>query len=427
MLIKNKLNLIGAFCAILICNDAFSQSSSSTYSSLGLGDFNNSGLTHNQAMGGLGISYGNGFNVNLVNPALSVKNSAFNFQAAFNYSRITAVSENQTEKLDGGGLNYVTMSLPVSPGKWTVGLGLNQISSVNYNLTASSEVQNSDLMALNSIQGDGGITEAYVQTGFELFRNLKLGVHGSYVFGSTIRTNQVVLSDEDQGTVGVSTEYYERLSLSDLALKGGLHYLVKIGDQKNLNFGAIYHIFGDTKGVEYAKVADLGQASNPDAPGDILSDNKKGSIFLPNKLGYGLSYEKINKFVVGLEAQHQQFSTYRAFNGSVGDLRDYFKAGLGVQFVPDIYSMDNLLDRITYRAGIEYEKTPYIIDGTGIDDIGINIGGSVPMTSLSLLNFAAKFGTRGGTGNGLIRENYFKISLGISINDNTWFYKRVFE
>src|SRR5690554_3428356 len=143
MLIKNKLYLVGAFCAIFIFNDAFSQSSSSTYSSLGLGDFNNSGLTQNQAMGGLGISYGNGFNVNLVNPALSVKNTAFNFQAAFNYSRISATSETQTETLDGGGLNYVTMSLPVSPGKWTVGLGLNQISAVNYNLSAASEVENS--------------------------------------------------------------------------------------------------------------------------------------------------------------------------------------------------------------------------------------------------------------------------------------------
>src|SRR5690606_27887364 len=178
--------------------EAYSQSSSSTYSSLGLGDFNNSGLTQNQAMGGLGISYGNGFNVNLVNPALSVKNTAFNFQAAFNYSRISATSETQTETLDGGGLNYVTMSLPVSPGKWTVGLGLNQISAVNYNLSAASEVENSDLMSLNTIQGDGGITEAYIHTGFALLKNLNLGFHGSYIFGSTIRSNQMVLSDENQ-------------------------------------------------------------------------------------------------------------------------------------------------------------------------------------------------------------------------------------
>lgn len=427
MSIKNKVYLLAFFCASFIINKGFSQSSSSTYSSLGIGDFNNSGLTHNQAMGGLGISYGNGFNVNLVNPALSAKNSAFNFQAAFNYKRIQATSQVQSEQLDGGGLDYVTMSLPVAPGKWTIGLGLNQISSVNYNNSASSDVENSDLHSLNTIQGDGGITEAYLQTGFRLFKNLSIGVHGSYVFGSTIRTNQLVLTDDDSGPVGVSTEYYERLTLSDVAVKGGVHYLQKIGDQKFLNFGAIYHIFGDLDGVEYAKVADLGQASNPDAPGDILSDNIKGSIFLPNKLGYGVSYEKINKFVIGLEAQHQNFSEYRGFNGTTGELQNAYKIGLGGQYVPDIYSMDNLLNRITFRAGVEYEQTPYIINGTSIKDIGINFGGSVPMNNLSLMNIAMKFGTRGSTDNGLVRENYFKISLGISINDNTWFYKRVFE
>jgi len=427
MSIKNKLQLLGFFCATFILNDGFSQSSSSTYSSFGLGDFNNSGLTQNQAMGGLGISYGNGFNVNQVNPALSVKNSAFNFQAAFNYSRISATSDVQKQQLDGGGLNYVTMSLPVAPGKWSIGLGLNQISSVNYNLSATSEVQNSDLLSVNNIQGDGGITEAYLQTGFQLFKNFNIGVHGSYIFGSTIRTNQLVLTDEVLGPVGVSTEYYERLTLSDVAVKGGVHYLQKIGDQKYLNFGAIYHIFGNINGVEYAKVADLGQASDPQSNGDILSDNIKGSITLPNKLGYGISYEKINKFVLGLEAQHQNFKEYRNFKGGSDDLQNAYKIGLGAQYVPNIYSMDNMWERITFRAGLEYEQTPYNIGGESIKDIGINFGGSIPMNNLSLMNIALKYGSRGNTNNGLVRENYFKISLGISINDNTWFYKRVFE
>ncbi len=427
MSIKNKLQFLAVFSATFILNESFSQSSSSTYSSLGIGDFNNSGLTHNQAMGGLGISYGTGFNVNLMNPALSVKNSAFNFQAAFNYSRIAASSEVQTEQLDGGGLSYVTLSLPVAPGKWTMGLGLNQISSVNYNLSATREVENSDLSSLNNIQGNGGITEAYLQTGFRLLKNLNVGIHGSYIFGSTIRTNQLVLSDDELGPVGVSTEYYERLTLSDVAVKGGVHYLQKIGDEKFLNFGAIYHIFGDINGVEYAKVADLGQASDPDAPGDILSDNIKGAVFLPNKLGYGISYERMNKFVVGVEFQQQDFSEYRSFNGTGGDLQNSYKVGLGGQFVPNIYSMDNVFERITYRAGFEYEQTPYNIGGVSINDFGINFGGSIPMNNLSLMNLAMKFGTRGGSGNGLVRENYFKVSLGFSINDNTWFYKRVFE
>jgi len=38
-----------------------------------------------------------------------------------------------------------------------------------------------------------------------------------------------------------------------------------------------------------------------------------------------------------------------------------------------------------------------------------------------------KVGRRGTSANGLIRETYFNFTLGFSLNDNSWFYKRVFE
>jgi hypothetical protein len=178
---------------------------------------------------------------------------------------------------------------------------------------------------------------------------------------------------------------------------------------------------------EFAKVADFGQASKPETPGDLINDNKKGSVFIPNRLGYGISFEKINKFVVGLEAQFQDFSQYKSFNDNTGELGDTFKVALGGQITPDYFAIGNLLKRTTYRVGLEYQKTPYIVNQTQIEDIGINFGASVPMNNLSLVNWAVKVGSRGTTGNGLIRENYLNFSLGFSINDNTWFFKRSFE
>jgi hypothetical protein len=67
------------------------------------------------------------------------------------------------------------------------------------------------------------------------------------------------------------------------------------------------------------------------------------------------------------------------------------------------------------------------LNQTQISDIGINFGASVPINSLSLMNFAVKFGSRGTLNNGLIKEEYFGVTLGFSLNDNSWFYKRVFE
>ncbi|MCH7414040.1 hypothetical protein MM213_11115 [Belliella sp. R4-6] len=426
MSIKNRLRFIGAIGAFFIFTESFSQSSASSYSALGLGEFNYSGLTQNQAMGGLGISYGNVFSINNVNPALASRNTVFNFQAAMNYRSVNAATSSQSENLDGGGLAYLALSLPVKRGM-SLGLGLNQISSVNYNIMVNGTVANSDLRSMNRVEGDGGITEAYLSTGILLAKNLSLGIHGSYLFGSTIRTNQLTLIDTAGNSFGATSEYYERFSAADVAVKGGLHYFFKVGTRSNIHLGAIYHKFGDVRGKQFAKVGDLGNASNPDRPGDVINDNDRGNIFLPDKHGYGITFEKINKFVVGLEAQFQDFSKYRSFTGELGDLGESFKIGLGGQFTPDIYSQDNMLKRATYRMGLEYHQTPYIVSQTQVTDIGINFGGSLPVNALSMVNLAVKVGTRGSTANGLIRENYVNFSLGFSLNDNTWFYKRSFE
>ncbi|WP_143959397.1 hypothetical protein [Litoribacter populi] len=424
---KTRLNILGVMSTFLIQFTVFAQSGTTTYSSLGIGHLNTSGFTQNQAMGGLGISYGNSLGVNHVNPALSVQNYAFNFQAAFNYNRLTATTGDRSAQLDGGGLGYAAMSLPVKPSKMSIGVGLNQISSVNYDLSQRSPVQNSDLYSFNVIEGNGGLSETYVNTGFKVAKNFHLGLQASYVFGSTVRTNILSLENENGERRGVESEYYERLTLNDIAFKGGAHYMAPLGKQRYLHLGAIYQVYGDISGKEFAKVADFGQASNPNAPGSVLSDNVEGSIYLPNRVGYGVSYEKLNKFMIGLEAQHQDFSKYRSFDGATGVMNNSFKVALGGQYIPDLFSIESVFARSMYRFGVEFEQTPYLVNNTAINDLGINFGASIPMNQLSLMNVAMKLGTRGTTDNGLVQENYFKVSLGFSINDNSWFYKKVFE
>lgn len=427
MSITNRIRFLGVLCTFFIYTQAFPQSSASTYSALGLGEFNYAGLTQNQGMGGLGISFGTGWGVNYMNPALSTRNTIFNFQAALNYKRINVSSSVGKETIDGGGLSYVGLSFPVKSGKRTLGMGIGQISSVSYSILVKGDVTNSDFSSINRVEGEGGISEAYLSYGFVLAKNLSLGIHGSYLFGSTIRTNQLALLDPEDTEFGSQTEFYQRLTVSDITFKGGMHYYFKAGDKSNIHVGATYHAFGNINGKEFAKIADFGQASRPDSDGDILSDNVKGTVFIPSNLGYGISYEKINKFVIGLEAQMQNFSQYRSFSGDQGELGDTYRVAIGGQLIPNFSTVSNIFKRSTIRFGVEYQQTPFILNQTQINDIGINFGASVPINSLSLMNFAVKFGSRGTLNNGLIKEDYFGVTLGFSLNDNTWFYKRVFE
>lgn len=424
---KNWLKSLGVLCTLLVVTEARAQTSSSTYSALGIGEFNYSGLTQNQGMGGMGVSYGTGWNANNVNPAITTKNTIFNFQAALNYKRINVDNGTETSKVDGGGLSYIALSFPIKVGKLTSGMGLGQITSVNYRLRVESEVANSDFKANNFLRGDGGISEAYLNFGYLLAKNLSIGVHGSYLFGSTIRSNTLIVSDEEGAPVGTNSEYYERLTVSDVGFKLGAHYQLKVSEKGNLHFGAIYQKLGHVSGTGFAKLAGIGQASNPDSDGDLIANDEKGSIYIPNRYGFGVTYEKMNKFAVALEGQFQDFAKYQNFFGEELDLMEAKKVGLGFQFVPDYLSFDNLLMRATYRIGVEWMQTPYYLNQTNIDDIGLTLGASIPVNQLSLVNMAFKAGRRGTLDNGLIKENYVSFTLGFSLNDNSWFYKRVFE
>ncbi len=427
MLSKIGLKTVGVLCTLLLFTQGYAQTSSSVYSALGIGDFNSGGLTHNQGMGGLGISFATGWHANVVNPALTTRNTIFNFQAALNYKRINVNNGTENSLVDGGGLSYLAISLPVKSGKFTSGMGLGQISSINYRLQVETPVANSELRASNLLEGDGGISEAYINFGYLLAKNLSIGVHGSYLFGSSIRSNQLLIYDSKDVEVGQASEYYERLTVSDVGFKAGLHYMFKSSAKSNIHLGAIYQKLGDVNGTAFAKLAAIGQASRPNTDGDLIADNQKGSIYIPNRYGFGITYEKSNKFAVGLEGQYQDFADYRNFFGDQLTLQANKKVGLGVQFVPDFQSFDNLLKRATYRIGVEWNQTPYLLNQSTINDIGINFGTSIPVNQLSLVNFAIKAGQRGTLDNGLIRESYVNFTFGLSLNDKSWFYKRTFE
>lgn len=424
---KNWLKSLGVLCTLLLFSEVSAQNSASTYSALGIGEFNYSGLTQNQGMGGMGISYGTGWQANNVNPAITTRNTIFNFQAALNYKRLNVDNGTENSVVDGGGLSYLALSFPIKSGKFTSGMGLGQVTSVNYRLSVESTVDNSDLRANNFLRGDGGISEAYVNFGYLLAKNLSIGFHGSYLFGSTIRSNQLIITDTEGVEVGSPSEYYERLTVSDVAFKLGAHYMIKTSEKTNLHIGAIYQKFGDVNGTGFAKLAGIGQASDPDSDGDLIANDVSGSVYIPNRFGFGLTFEKMNKYAIGMEGQFQDFTSYRNFFGDPLDLQATKKLALGFQFVPDYMSFDNLFQRSTFRVGLEWLQTPYYLNQTNINDIGLNLGTSVYLNQLSMINLALKVGQRGTLEQGLIRENYVNFTLGFSLNDNSWFYKRVFE
>jgi hypothetical protein len=100
---------------------------------------------------------------------------------------------------------------------------------------------------------------------------------------------------------------------------------------------------------------------------------------------------------------------------------------VGGYYIPNYTSFSNYFDRITYRAGLKYEKTGLVVNNQSINDIGMTLGAGFPITgSFSNVNVGLEYGKRGTTAAGLIQENYFNFSMSFSFNDR-WFVQRKFE
>ncbi len=405
------------------------QNTYSPYSVLGVGDLNGMGLVHNRAMGGVGISNGSAFHLNNKNPALLTHNRVVVFEAGLGTEWKNLQTDDISQDNFTGGLGYLAFGFPAIRDKWTISFGLMPFSTVNYESSVTGIVPGGFSDAITTFEGSGGLSQAYFATGLKVAEGLSVGFRASYLFGS-IRQETVFFVENTL----YQTAVLERNAVSDLATAIGAAYSLKLGDDEDqtyLNFGITYDIGGDrdVKRLERLERRDLSNdlLSPDDTIPYLLTDNLRGTLTLPSSLGFGVSLEKRYKWTVAMDLTLGQWSDFREFSGQSVGFNNQTDIAVGASWTPDLFSVSSYLKRVTYRFGINYEQTPYVVNNQDINDFGINFGVTLPLRNLSRLNLGFEVGQRGTTDNGLIRENYFRAALGITVNDNKWFIRRKFD
>jgi len=159
----------------------------------------------------------------------------------------------------------------------------------------------------------------------------------------------------------------------------------------------------------------------------------KGNITLPLSFGFGLGFKKGDRWLLAADFAIQNWSSYQAFNQTNG-LKNSMRTSLGLQYIPDskAIGLNNYYKRLNYRMGLRYYQTAIEIKNTQLQEYALSIGIGFPvgrnyiLQTFSMVNIGVEFGTRGTTGNGLIKENFMKATLGFTINDR-WFQKPKFD
>lgn len=400
---------------------SFSQEgTSSPYSFYGIGDIKFSGTLENRSMGGISIAQ-DSTHINLQNPAgfANLKWTVFTIGGGSNYTKLKSGAE--SAKAQKTTLDYLALGIPL--GKNFGGaFGLIPYSSVGYRIAN----ENPDSAQISKrFNGWGGLNRVFLGFGYKILPNLNLGVNGYYNFGKIQGNSLEYIYD-----YGIGSRELNVTNLSGLNVAIGMMYKAKITKELSV-FSSLYYTPESTLKTEntrsiatvsYNSAFDL-QVIDPSD--DVISS---GELKLPQKLTFGAGVGDSKKWLLGGEVSIQGASQL-ANNYSTINTVSYEKSekySIGGYFTPNSNPFSSYAKRITYRAGLRYEKTGLIVNSNSINDAALTFGMGLPITgSLSNLNLGLEYGKKGTSSNGLVQENYFNLNLSFTLNDK-WFVKRKF-
>ncbi|MEM6317445.1 MAG: hypothetical protein AAF960_07225 [Bacteroidota bacterium] len=413
----------------------------SPYSRFGIGEILNQNFTNLRATPGFTNAYNNPYHLNLQNPA----SLGFMQMAAFDFGLYgrgsTWESGVQSNRNWSGNLSHLalgfTLNNPVNDllererrdFAWGMSFALVPYSQVGYIVQTTGEVPNIGSVG-SEFEGEGGTNQFVFSNGFR-YKRLAVGFNVGYLFGKIENIQNVIFQD-------LPTGFQDRF-LDDFSING---FTWKIGAQYNLVF--------KNENPKKTKVLTLGVTAAPNSSlntntsqfytrinpaytvfaSDTLVDRSqvKGKATLPGQFGFGALLSGGSKYKIGVNIDRFNWSSYQN-DAKPETFEDTWRASFGAEFVPDFASYNKYWKRIRYRIGAFTGTDPRSIDGVQVNEYGVTMGFGLPITlprqQVSFVNLSVELGRRGA--NTSLQETYGEFTLGFTLNDNSWFFKRKFN
>ncbi|WP_108246963.1 hypothetical protein [Muricauda brasiliensis] len=415
-----KKILIAFLC--VVAHGAFAQNGTiSPYSYFGIGDDRDKGAVDTQMMGGVSM-YGDSIHINLSNPAAYSKLRLTAYTAGISHKEYQLKSWNEQQRTAVTNLDYLAIGFPLAKNVG-FGFGIMPYSSVGYSLNSTSNSADGEVS--NFFEGEGGLNRLYASIGFEPIKNLSFGVTANFNFG-TLEYQRI------QSVEGVQfgTLDDRESNINGYDFKYALNYNPTIKDKYTLYTSVLVNTQGNltSENTQTLGSFSLVTGNNVEVVDvDLDASNLRNTeLKIPTRTTFGLGFGENKKWFLGAEYSFQQMGDFEnTFLGldniDYGDANTY---ALGGYWIPDYRSLTGYFNRITYRAGLRYDVTGMTINNKEINNFGITFGLGLPLgADFSNLNVGFELGRRGTTDANLIEESYFKVNIGLSLNDR-WFQQR---
>ncbi|MDO6760365.1 hypothetical protein Q4566_09165 [Tamlana sp. 2_MG-2023] len=432
--------LVLVFIVIFAIKGHSQQSTASPYSYYGIGSLNFKGTVENRSMGGLSI-YNDSIHVNLRNPASYGGNNLASwggesrpviYTVGGGYQNANLKSENSQANTSATTFNYLAMSFPI--GKLGIGFGIMPYTSVGYKL----DNLNGEGVIGNRFSGEGGLNKVFLGAGYQIIKELSIGVDLQYNFGN-IQSSIIEFQYDGDIPVQYQTRENNRSNLSGFSTTIGASFKKMITERLEVVSGLTYtaqsNLNSDNE-RSYSTIT-INSSTNVESVFNTVDSDleatglKETELTLPFKITYGLGIGQPRSWFLGAEYMIQNTSDFSnpLYRSSGTVYENSSRLSVGGFFIPQYNSFSSYYKRIVYRAGVRFEETGLNINNQSIDEFGISFGVGLPVGESRLLsnaNLGFEFGQRGTTESNLIQENFINFQISLSLNDR-WFQKRKYD
>lgn len=413
--------------------------SNSSYSRFGLGTLCDQSQGMNRGMGGVAQGLRNPIQVNMQNPAsYSVIDSlTFIFDVGMTLQTGRLKSNQSSVNVKNAMLDYVNTAFRLHRGLG-MSVGFVPYTNIGYNFSESHSVGSSyttgqTITSKTTYYGNGGLHQIYMGIGWNPVAGLNVGANIGYLWGSYSNS---LAQQFYEGSSTTSSTYYNTQNeewSSDIRtykLDIGVQYPIQLDKKNELTVGA-------TVGIGH-KIGGSVQLLRYTSEGDTIERKADKAFELPYTVSAGLTWNKENRLTVGADytlqlwdgcrqPMSQSTETNTDIVISTSQYQNMHRAAVGADYIHDPYG--NYLERMHFRLGASY-TTPYAkVNGAkGPSELRLTAGAALPLKtgSRSLINVSLEWLRRNPGVENQIRENYFMVHMGITINE-AWFMKRRFQ
>lgn len=427
--------MIAASVFVLGLTASAQNGTNSPYSRYGFGTLGDLSQGFNKAMAGTAQGWRDATIVNYKNPASysAVDSLTLLFDIGVSLQAANYKQGSLKTNANNTSVDYVNAQFRAFRGVG-MSVGLLPLSSIGYDFSSKQTLPDIDgtgeKIETTSYNGDGGLHEVYLGTGWEIVKNLSIGANVGYVWGDYTHTIQAAFSDNN-------VNQYRRVYSADIStykVDFGAQYSKLLTKKDLLTVGATYSLgHGVNSSAKF--ISQVANYSGSISSGDTLRAKK--AFEMPHTFAVGAMWNRAGRWKVGLDysielwkdAKFPQVSTENGetkYTSSTGAFDNSQRISLGGEYLPNALGV-KYRDHIRYRAGVSYGTSYAKTDGrSGNRDLLVSLGLGLPIANIinnrSTLNVAVQWENIHPKSGNALTENYLRLAIGITFNEK-WFQK----